>query len=146
MYFQLAFAVDRIKALAKAIRGWEKLSFKAVPPGTSRGRWRAGLDRQLVTASHAGMTTEESRGSSGLLHARHPGSEAATELTYQPMLERAFLRAHGFKTYTPRRRRRVQRTGRESVRHPARERGGSTIRVKYELRDGKPGARPPPRD
>ena len=58
---------------------------------------------ELIMATHAGMTTTNSRPSSSPGWPRRvtrPSSGRYTELVYQPMLELlAYLRDHGFKTY-----------------------------------------------
>jgi len=106
MYVQLAFALDRVKALAPTHPEWrQQQPFKAVLDGNMKALAASG-DRgllQLIAATHAGMTTEEFdaivRG--WLATARHPRFQRPyTDLVYQPMLEvLAYLRAHGFKTY-----------------------------------------------
>ena len=99
---------------------------------------------ELVMASHAGMTTAEFEQivTDWLATARHPKfNRPYTELVYQPMLELlAYLRANGFKTYT------VSGGSIEFMRPwaeqvygvPPEQIVGSSIQVKYELRDGKP--------
>jgi phosphoserine phosphatase len=74
--------------------------------------------------------------------ARHPGARRPyTELVYQPMLELlAYLRANGFKTYI------VSGGGVEFIRVFSEQRYGvppeqvigSTIKTRYEVRDGRP--------
>ena len=61
MYFQLAFAMDRVKALASEHPDWkQKEPYKSVIAGDLRrvGRWHERLD-EIVNVTHAGMTTEE---------------------------------------------------------------------------------------
>jgi hypothetical protein len=62
IYFQLAFALDRVKALAPKHPEWrEKQPFKAVLDGDMKSVL-AGGEKTLLTiimATHAGMTTTE---------------------------------------------------------------------------------------
>ena len=114
--------------------------------GTSRPSL-AGTPRdrlELLAASHAGMTTEEFERivAEWMATARHPRfNRPYTELVYQPMLELlAYLRANGFKTYI------VSGGGVEFMRPwaeqvygiPPEQVIGSTIKMKYEIRDGRP--------
>lgn len=106
MYVQLAFALDRVKALAPLHPEWkEKQPFKAVLDGDMKALAEAGERGlvELVTVSHAGMTTEEFAKivKEWLSTARDPKfGRPYTDLVYQPMLELlAYLRANGFKTF-----------------------------------------------
>ena len=106
VYFQLAFAFDRIKALAPKHPEWKtKQPFKALLD-RDMGRVGAAGEKgllELMAASHTGVSTEEF--SKAVLdwtaNARHPRfNRPYTELVYQPMLELlAYLRANGFKTF-----------------------------------------------
>jgi hypothetical protein len=147
MYFQFAFALDRVKALAPQHPEWrDKQPFKAVLDGDLKAAL-AGGEKSLVEimmAAHAGMTTGEFEAIvlDWLKTARHPRFERPyTDLAYQPMLELlAYLRANGFKTYI------VSGGGIEFMRPwvgrvygiPPEQVVGSSIELKYELRDGKP--------
>jgi phosphoglycolate phosphatase-like HAD superfamily hydrolase len=106
VYFQLAFAFDRIKALAPTHPEWKtKEPFKSLLAHDMRGVMAAGekglLD--IIAATHTGVTTEDF--SKAVLDwtatARHPRfNRPYTELVFQPMLELlAYLRANGFKTF-----------------------------------------------
>jgi hypothetical protein len=146
-YNQVAFALDRVRALAGEHPEWkEKPPFRAVLEGDLKALL-AGSPRdrlELLAASHAGMTTEEfERVAKGwLATARHPRFQRPyTELVYQPMLELlAYLRGRGFKTFI------VSGGGIEFMRPwaeevygiPPEQVVGSTIKLQYELRDGKP--------
>lgn len=146
-YVQLSFAIDRIKALAPQHPDWkEKQPFKAVLDGDIAAL-AAGGERgmiELVMASHAGMTTEEFATivTDWLASARHPTlARPYTDLTYRPMRELlAYLRLNGFKTYI------VSGGGVEFMRPwaqrvygiPPEQVVGSSIKVKYEARDGRP--------
>jgi phosphoserine phosphatase len=99
---------------------------------------------QLLMVSHAGMTADEFTriAKDWLATARHPTlGRPYTDLVYQPMLEvLAYLRANGFRTYI------VSGGGIEFVRAfseqrygiPAEQVIGSSIRTRYEIRDGQP--------
>jgi phosphoglycolate phosphatase-like HAD superfamily hydrolase len=146
-YFQLAYALDRVKALAPKHPEWkDKQPFKGVLAGDLRAAL-AGGERavaQLVMATHAGMTTEEFEATvtSWLGTAKHPRfGRPYTELVYQPMIELlGHLRASGFKTYI------VSGGGIEFMRPwvervygiPPEQVVGSSIKVKYEMRGDRP--------
>ena len=147
MYTQLAFAVDRIKALAPRHPEWKtKQPFKAVLDNDFKALAAAGEKGlvELVMASHAGMSTAdfEMIVTEWFETSRHPRFKRPyTELGYQPMLELlAYLRANGFKTYI------VSGGGVEFMRPmtqrvygvPPEQVIGSSIETKYEIKDGKP--------
>jgi hypothetical protein len=147
VYVQLAFAVDRVKALAPPHPEWkEQQPFKGVLEGDIKAVAAAGEKGllQLMMATHAGTTSDEFARivSDWLATARHPRlNRAYTELVYQPMLELlAYLRENGFKTYI------VSGGGVEFMRTfagprygvPPEQVVGSTIKTKYEVRDGRP--------
>lgn len=147
MYTQLAFALDRIKVMAKDHPEWnEKQPFKAVLEGSLKELAAAGEKGlvELVMATHAGMTTDEFDATvkDWLASARHPRFKRPyTECVYQPMLElSAFLRASGFKTFI------VSGGGVEFMRPfteevygiPPEQVVGSTIKTRFESRDGQP--------
>jgi phosphoglycolate phosphatase-like HAD superfamily hydrolase len=105
-YFQFAFALDRIKAMAPRHPEWkDKQPFKALLAHDEKAMAAAGEKGlfEILEATHTGMTTEEF--SRVVLEwvstARHPRfNRPYTELVYQPMLELlAYLRANGFKTF-----------------------------------------------
>jgi phosphoserine phosphatase len=95
-------------------------------------------------ATHAGMTTQEFEQivKDWLATAKHPRfNRPYTECVYQPMVELlAYLRANGFKTYI------VSGGGIEFMRPwtekaygiPPEQVIGSTIKTRFEIRDGKP--------
>ena len=118
--------------------------------GRPRGRHQGGDGErpahrlELIAATHAGMTTEEFEPDRAdwAAAARHPRFKRPyTELVYRPMLELLdYLRSAGFRTFI------VSGGGVEFMR-PWAERAygvrpeqivGSTIRMKYELRNGRP--------
>jgi phosphoserine phosphatase len=147
MYTQLAFALDRIKALAPQHPEWkDKQPFKAVLDNDIKALAAAGEKGlvELVMASHAGMSTAdfEQIVTDWFKTAKHPRFKRPyTDLTYQPMLELLeYLRANGFKTYI------VSGGGIEFMRPmseavygvPPEQVIGSSIKTKYEMKDGKP--------
>ena len=106
MYVQLAFALDRVKALAPMHPEWkEKQPFKAVLENDMKTLEEAGQRglAELILVTHAGMSTNEFTKivSDWLSSARHPRFDRPyTELVYQPMIELlAYLRANGFRTF-----------------------------------------------
>ena len=147
MYFQLLFALDRVKALAPRHPEWkDKEPFASLLKGDVKGAL-AGGERamlEIVMATHAGMTTGEFEQvvRDWIATAKHPKTgRLYTEMVYQPMLEvLAYLRANGFKTFI------VSGGGIEFMRPwtervygvPPEQVVGSSIKTKYEVRDGKP--------
>jgi hypothetical protein len=147
MYVQLAFALDRVKALASQHPEWkDKQPFKAVLEGDMKALAAAGEHGlvELVMATHAGMTTNEFEKITAewLASARDPRFKRPyTELVYQPMLELlAYLRANGFTTFI------VSGGGIEFMRPwtgriygvPSEQVIGSSIKTRFEMRDGRP--------
>ena len=105
-YFQLAFALDRVKAMAPQHPEWKtKQPFKALLEGDKKVLMASGKDGllQIVAVTHAGMTVEEFSRTviDWTMTARHPKfNRPYTELIFQPMLELlTYLRANGFKTF-----------------------------------------------
>jgi phosphoglycolate phosphatase-like HAD superfamily hydrolase len=147
IYTQLAFAIDRVKALAPQHPEWKtKQPFKAVLEGDHAALAASGMKgiAEIVMATHAGMTTDEFEEIvvGWLAAATHPKYQRPyTELTYQPMLELlAYLRENGFKTYI------VSGGGVEFMRPftaevygiPPEQVVGSMTETRFELRDGTP--------
>jgi len=147
MYFQAFFIFDRIKALAPKHPEWKtKEPFASVLRGDVKGALKGGEHAliEMVMATHAGMTTAEFEQivSDWIATARHPKSgRRFTEMVYQPMLEMlAYLRANGFKTFI------VSGGGIEFMRPwtervygvPPEQVIGSSIKTRFELRDGQP--------
>jgi phosphoglycolate phosphatase-like HAD superfamily hydrolase len=106
VYFQLAFAVDRIKAMAPKHPEWRsKEPFRSLLAGDLKGVARSGEKGllQIMAATHTGMTVEEFTKTvlDWTATARHPRFDRPyTDLVYQPMLELlAYLRTNGFKTF-----------------------------------------------
>lgn len=106
MYFQMIFALDRIKAMASRHPEWRTTEpFRSVL-ADDRAQLAALGEKgmvEIVAATHTGMTTEEFRKTvlDWLATARHPRFKRPyTDLVYQPMLELlAYLRANQFKTF-----------------------------------------------
>ena len=147
MYFQLAFAIDRVRALAPRHPEWRrKQPFKAAIEGDMKALAASGEHGliELVLASHAGNTEGEFAQivRDWVKTARHPRFQRPyTELTFAPMRELLdYLRANGFRTWI------VSGGGVEFLRVVAEELYGvppeqvigSSVRTRYELRDGKP--------
>ncbi len=106
MYVQLAFALDRVRAMAPMHPEWkEKQPFKAVLDGDMKRLSEAGERGllELIVTTHAGMTTDEFVRvvKEWLANARHPKfNRPYTDLIYQPMLELlTYMRTNGFKTF-----------------------------------------------
>lgn len=147
VYFQLLFAIDRVKKLAPEHPEWKKTQpFKAVLDNDMDALADSGEKGlvQLVMASHAGMTTTEFEQivRDWIATARHPESgRPYTEMVYQPMLELLdYLRTNGFRTFI------VSGGGIEFMRPwveevygtPVENVIGSSIETKFEMRDGEP--------
>jgi len=106
MYFQIAFAVDRLKVIAAADPAIaENATVKAVLSG-DRAKLAAVGEQgllEIVAMTHAGMSVDDftSIVRAWLASARHPRFDRPyTDLVYQPMLELlAYLRERGFKTF-----------------------------------------------
>jgi phosphoserine phosphatase len=106
MYTQLAFVLDRLRALAPDHPEWqEQQPFKAALAGDLTTLAQSGMPGllELLAATHAGMSADEFEGlvEEWIGAARHPRFDRAyTQVVYQPMLELlAYLRANGFKTF-----------------------------------------------
>ena len=105
-YFQLQFALDRIKALAPAFPAWKETQpFQAVLEGDHGALARLGEKGllEIIAATHTGITTDEFQATIAdwLATARHPRFKRPyTELVYRPMQELLhYLREHGFRTF-----------------------------------------------
>jgi phosphoglycolate phosphatase-like HAD superfamily hydrolase len=147
MYVQLAFALDRVSALAPDHPEWrEQEPFASLLKGDLAAAFTGGNQGllEVIMATHAGMTAAEFEDVvvDWMDTARHPKTgRAYTGMVYQPMLELlAWLRANGFKTYI------TSGGGVEFMRPwvelvygiPPEQVVGSSIRTKYEIREGRP--------
>jgi len=147
MYFQMIFALDRVKALAPQHPEWkEKEPFASLLKGDVKGALDGGEKAilEIVMTTHAGMTTTEFEQivKDWIAKARHPKTgKLYTDMVYQPMRELlSYLRSNGFKTFI------VSGGGIEFMRPwtekvygiPPEQVVGSSIKTKYEMRDGKP--------
>lgn len=146
-YVQGIFALDRVKELAPKHPDWkDKEPFKSILAGDIKTAL-AGGDKaiaELVMATHAGMTTAEFEEivKNWMAKAEHPRfKQPYTRCIYQPMLELlTYLRNNGFQTYI------VSGGGVEFMRPwaeqtygiPPQKVVGSSIKTKYEMKDGKP--------
>jgi len=147
IYFQLFFAIDRVKALAPQHPEWNTQEpFASLLKGDVKNALSGGMKSvgEIVMATHAGMTTDEFEVivRDWIATAKHPVTgRRFTEMVYQPMLELLeYLRANGFKTFI------VSGGGIEFMRPwteavygiPPEQVVGSSIVTKFELRDGVP--------
>jgi hypothetical protein len=147
MYVQAAFMVDRIQILSQEHPEWKNEEpFRSILAGALADVITQGENAiaKLVTVTHAGMTTAafEKTVTNWLATARHPRfNRPYTACVYQPMLElMAYLRANGFQTYI------VSGGGVEFMRPwteriygiPPQQVIGSSIRTRFEVRDGVP--------
>lgn len=147
MYFQLFFAIDRVKELAPKHPEWKTTEpFASLLKGDVENALSGGIESigKIIMATHAGLTTEEFKiiVKNWISTARHPvTNQPFTRMVYQPMLELlAYLRENGFKTYI------VSGGGIEFMRAwteeiygiPPEQVVGSSIKTKFVVRDGKP--------
>jgi phosphoserine phosphatase len=147
MYFQAFFVFDRVKTLASLHPEWkDKEPFASVLKGDIKSALAGGEHAllEMAMATHAGMTTDdfEKIVDDWIRTAKHPGTgRLYTEMVYQPMLELlVYLRVNGFKTFI------VSGGGVEFMRPwaeriygiPPEQVIGSSIKTKFEMREGKP--------
>jgi hypothetical protein len=147
IYFQFAFAMDRIKALAPQHPEWKTTQpFKALLEGDLKTALAGGEKAilEIVMATHSGMTTSEFEQivKDWISTARHPKTgKLYKEMIFQPMLEVLdYLRENGFKTFI------VSGGGIDFMRPwteevygiPAEQVIGSSGKVKYEVMNEKP--------
>jgi hypothetical protein len=147
LYFQLAFALDRVKALAPQHPEWATQEpFASLLKGDVAGALAGGNKAagEIMMVSHAGVTTDEFEQTvkDWIASAKHPTTQRAyTDMVYQPMLELLdYLRANGFKTFI------VSGGGVEFMRAwvenvygiPPEQVVGSSGKLKWEMRDTGP--------
>jgi hypothetical protein len=145
--FQLAFVIDRLKALAPQHPEWkDKPLYAAILQGDMKAVGAASLRDllEVVMITHAGMTTDEfslivEKWIGTALHPKF--NRPYTEMIFQPMLELlTFLRANEFKTFI------VSGGGIEFMRVwadkvygvPPEQVIGSSILTKFEMLAGVP--------
>ncbi|SMO73292.1 HAD family hydrolase [Solitalea koreensis] len=147
VYFQLFFAIDRVKSMAADHPEWkDKQPFKAVLENDMQTLIKQGEKGvfELVMATHTGITTDEFEKivKDWMASAQHPIKKRPyTDLVFQPMLELLdYLRAHDFKIFI------VSGGGIEFMR-PWSEKVygisenqviGSSIQTEYDYNEGKP--------
>ena len=144
---QLYFALDRVKALAPQHPEWTTTEpFASLLKGDLQTAMAGGDHAllEILMATHAGMTTAEFEQTvkDWIATAKHPKTgQLFTEMVYQPMLEvLSYFRANGFKNFI------VSGGGIEFMRPwaervygiPPEQVVGSSIKTKFEMRDGKP--------
>ncbi len=147
MYFQALFALNRGKEIAPQHPEWkDKEPFASLLKGNAKGALAGGEHAMLeiLLATHTGMATEEFEKivKDWISTAKHPMTKRPyTEMVYQPMLEvLAYMRANGFKTFI------VSGGGIEFMRPwtekvygiPPEQVVGTSVKMKFEMRDGKP--------
>jgi len=144
---QFYFVADRVKALAPQHPEWKtKEPFASLLKGDVKKALETSGDHglmELFMVTHTGMTTDEFAQSvkDWIATAKHPETgKRFVDMTYQPMLEvLAYLRANGFKNFI------VSGGGIEFMRPwteaaygiPPEQVIGSSMKTKFELRDGK---------
>jgi len=146
-YFQLFFAIDRVKEMAKDHPEWKnKQPFKAVLENDMKALAKGGEEAliKLVMATHSGNTTEEfdKDVKDWIRTAKHPTKNVTYDkLVFQPMLELLhYLRENDFKTYI------VSGGGVDFMRAfvteiygiPEEQILGSRIKTEFDYNDGHP--------
>ena len=146
-YFQVFFAIDRIKALAPEHPEWKTTQpYQSVLENDMKTFMSYGEHGiiEIVMATHAGNTVDEFEQivKDWLATAKHPRFDRPyTDLVYQPMLELLnYLRENDFKTFI------VSGGGIEFMRAwvegvygiPKYQVIGSSIKTKYDYNDGNP--------
>ena len=146
-YFQLFFAIDRIKALTPEHPEWKTTQpYQSVLENDMKTLMSYGEHGliEIVMATHAGNTVGEFEQivKNWVTTAKHPRFDRPyTDLVYQPMLELLdYLRDNDFKTFI------VSGGGIEFMRPwvegvygiPKDQVVGSSIKTKYDYNDGNP--------
>jgi phosphoglycolate phosphatase-like HAD superfamily hydrolase len=147
MYFQALYAFDRVKEMVADHPEWkEKEPYKSVLAGDYKKVAEGGHDGllEIIKATHTGMTTDDFSKSvrEWIDTAKHPTKDRLfKEMVYQPMLEvLQTFRDNDFKTYI------VSGGGIDFMRVfaeevygiPPEQVIGSSVEVKFEMRDGVP--------
>jgi hypothetical protein len=142
---QLVFALDRVKELSAQHPEWKTTEpFKWAIEGDFKALAAGGEKAiaQIVAASHTGTDEFLAIVSDWIGKAKHPRFDRLyTQCVYQPMMEvLAYLRANGFSTWI------VSGGGIEFMRPwseavygvPPAQVIGSSVKTRFEVRDGKP--------
>lgn len=147
LYFQAVYAFDRVRAMAPQNPEWKsKEPFASVLKGNLNAALADGEEAllDLFMGTHTGMTTEKfaNHVSEWITTARHPATgRSYTEMVFKPMLELMdYLRANQFKVFI------VSGGGIEFMRVfsekvygvPPEQVIGSSIKTKFEIREGRP--------
>ena len=147
IYFQFAFAFDRVKLLSAGHPEWKNQEpFASLIDGNIEKALAGGEEAlvQVLAATHAGMTTESfDRIAREWIRTKRDArfKRPYATLVYQPMLEMLnYLRANGFKTFI------VSGGGVEFIRAfaedaygiPPEQVIGSSGRLKYQMRGEVP--------
>ena len=147
IYFQFAFAFDRVKLLAAGHPEWkDQEPFASLIDGNIENALAGGEEAlvQVIAATHAGMTTESfERIAREWIRTKRDArfKRPYATLVYQPMIELLnYLRANGFKTFI------VSGGGVEFIRAfaedaygiPPEQVIGSSGRLKYQMRGDVP--------
>lgn len=147
MYFQLAFAIDRIEVMAPQHPEWKKKQpFKSLLAGDMKTVFAGGEKSVLdiIAVTHSGISTDEFEKNvrDWMSTATHPETgRHYYEMIYQPMLELLnYLRSNGYKTFI------VSGGGVDFIRPwaeqaygvPPYQVVGSSAKMKYDVKDGKP--------
>jgi haloacid dehalogenase-like hydrolase len=147
LYFQLLFALDRVKVLAPQHPEWRTTEpFASLLRGDVKGVLVGGEKAvvPIVIATHSGMTSDEFNQivRDWIATAKHPVTgRVFTEMAYKPMLELvAYLQGNDFKTFI------VSGGGIDFMRPwtervygiPPENVVGSSGKTQFGLRDGKP--------
>jgi phosphoglycolate phosphatase-like HAD superfamily hydrolase len=146
-YFQIFFALDRIRAMAPEHPEWKgQEPYRSVLAGDLESLAEQGEHAllEIVMETHAGMSVDSFSGlvKDWLATAKHPKFNRGFDaLVYQPMLELlAYLRANGYETWI------VSGGGVEFMRTfaertygiPPQQIVGSSIETAFEMVDGVP--------
>ncbi len=147
MYFQMAFALDRIKAMAPNHPEWKTTQpFKGILEDDLASALAGGEHAllEIVMSTHAGMSTDEFNAivKDWISTATHPKTgKKYIDMVFQPMVELlAYLRSNDYKTFI------VSGGGVDFMRAwvesaygiPTDQVVGSSDKVKYEVVNGVP--------
>jgi phosphoglycolate phosphatase-like HAD superfamily hydrolase len=147
IYFQVLYVMDRIQALAPEHPEWKTQEpFASVLKGDLKSALAGGVKAllEMAMSTHAGQTEEEFKSTVAdwLAVKKHPETgRLLTEMVFQPMLELiSYLRLNDFKVFI------VSGGGIDFVRVfseavygiPPERVIGSSIKAKFEVRNGEP--------